>query len=153
YHRLFAHRAFQANRAVRCVLAALGCMAAQGPVISWVAYHRRHHRFSDEPGDPHSPHLHGEGWGEGLRGFWHARVGWPFKPQDIREWNRYAPELLRDPAIFRIHQLYFLWVALGMILPALIGGLLTRSSPTSGGYPGAAHGFLWGGLVRLFLLQ
>ncbi len=147
YHRLFAHRAFKAKRAVQCTLAALGCMAAQGPVISWVANHRRHHRYSDKPGDPHSPHLHAGGWGATLRGFWHAHVGWTFKPQDIREWSRYAPDLLHDPAIFSIHRLYWLWVALGLIVPALIGGLLTWS------WTGASQGFLWGGLVRLFLLQ
>ena len=63
YHRLFTHRSFTAGRGVRALLAVLGSMAVEGPVIDWVATHRKHHRFSDRPGDPHSPHLDPDpGW-------------------------------------------------------------------------------------------
>src|SRR5918997_5965484 len=72
FHRLFTHRAFKTNAAVRGVLAGLGSMAIEGPVISWVADHRKHHAFSDRPGDPHSPHVdHGSGWRGALRGLPH----------------------------------------------------------------------------------
>src|ERR1700761_3823076 len=56
FHRHLTHRAFAAKRWLRAVLAVLGSAAIEGPVISWVADHRRHHAFSDQPGDPHSPH-------------------------------------------------------------------------------------------------
>ena len=62
FHRLFTHRSFKTGRAVRAVLAVLGSAAIEGPVISWVADHRKHHAFADIPGDPHSPHVdHGVG--------------------------------------------------------------------------------------------
>src|SRR6201989_3022292 len=57
FHRLFTHRSFKTGKAVRAVLAVLGSAAIEGPVISWVADHRKHHVFSDKPGDPHSPHV------------------------------------------------------------------------------------------------
>src|SRR3954452_12140387 len=79
FHRLFTHRSFKTGKAVRAVLAALGSMAIEGPVISWVADHRKHHAFSDQPGDPHSPHVdHGHGLKGALRGLFHAHVGWLF---------------------------------------------------------------------------
>jgi stearoyl-CoA desaturase (Delta-9 desaturase) len=69
YHRLFTHRSFKTTRAVRALLAVLGSMAVEGPLIEWVATHRKHHRFSDRPGDPHSPHVdHAPGWRGALRG-------------------------------------------------------------------------------------
>jgi stearoyl-CoA desaturase (Delta-9 desaturase) len=116
----------------------------QGPVIFWVALHRRHHRFADRPGDPHSPHLHGGGIRGMLRGLLHAHVGWLFRLDDT-DWRQYAPDLLRDRAIFRANQHYGLWVLLGLAIPAAAGGLLRQS------WSGAALGLLWGGLVRIFL--
>src|SRR6476619_1007221 len=58
FHRLFTHRSFTAPAPVRAWFAIAGSMAVQGPVITWVADHRKHHTFADEEGDPHSPHLH-----------------------------------------------------------------------------------------------
>ena len=57
FHRLFTHRAFQTQRGVEYTFAVLGSMAVQGPVIDWVADHRKHHAHTDEEGDPHSPHV------------------------------------------------------------------------------------------------
>ena len=79
YHRLFAHRSFRAHRWLKVALAGAGSLAVEGSPISWVANHRRHHRFSDRPGDPHSPHLHGNELFGQLRGFVHAHVGWLFE--------------------------------------------------------------------------
>src|SRR4029453_18204294 len=77
FHRLFTHRAFDAPAAVRYTLAALGSIAVPGPVICWVADHRKHHAFTDQDGDPHSPHDHDGA----LRGLWHAHMGWLFRDQ------------------------------------------------------------------------
>ena len=57
FHRLLTHRSFKSSRLLRAGFAALGSAAAEGPVIDWVATHRKHHQFSDEDGDPHSPHV------------------------------------------------------------------------------------------------
>ena len=65
YHRLLTHRSFQTSKPVEYAFAALGSMAVQGPVISWVADHRKHHAHTDREGDPHSPHVGHDG---GVRG-------------------------------------------------------------------------------------
>jgi stearoyl-CoA desaturase (Delta-9 desaturase) len=144
FHRHFAHRSFQAKPWVRTMLAIFGSMASQGPVLFWVATHRRHHVYSDRPGDPHSPNLHGEGLNGVLKGLWHAHIGWMFS-REITSWVHYSADHMRDEKIFKINCTYFYWVALGLILPAVTGGLLTWS------LWGALSGFIWGGLVRMFL--
>jgi len=146
FHRQLTHRAFQTNAVTKAILAILGSMAAEGPVLFWVATHRRHHSFSDRPGDPHSPHLHGPGARNAVRGFWHSHSGWMLTPE-LTGWAYYVPDLLQDKLIFRINRLYFLWISLSLALPAVLGGLLTWS------WKGVLLGFLWAGLVRIFLVH
>lgn len=146
YHRLFAHRAFETSRPVRALLAVLGSMTAQGPVVFWVAVHRRHHAYSDREGDPHSPNLHGGGARGVLRGLWHGHVGWMFTDEQTN-WAKFARDVLQDRTLFRIHRQYFFWLGLGLVLPALFGGLV------KGTMSGAFDGLVWGGLVRIFLVN
>jgi stearoyl-CoA desaturase (delta-9 desaturase) len=148
YHRLLTHRAFETARPVRLLLAVLGSAAGQGMVIRWCATHRRHHQRADRPGDPHSPHVHGGGGGVRglLSGLWHAHVGWTFQA-DAPDLARSVPDLLADRALVRVDQLYLLWVALGLLLPAAALGLY------AGSWRGFASGLLWGGLVRTFLMH
>ncbi len=148
FHRHFTHRAFKARRGVRAVLAALGSAAIEGPVISWVADHRKHHAFSDEHGDPHSPHVdHGVGWRGALRGLAHAHLGWLFIHTQRGSKLRYARDLVEDPLIRSIDRTFVLWVALGLAAPFGLG-LSIGGSITTG-----LTGLLWGGLVRVFLLH
>ncbi|OXM65119.1 acyl-CoA desaturase [Amycolatopsis sp. KNN50.9b] len=142
YHRYFTHGAFRANRPLRIALAIAGSMAAQGPVIGWVADHRRHHAFSDRAGDPHSPWLFGTSPAALAKGFWHAHMGWLFG-RDRTNVDRFAPDLAADPDIRAVDRLFPLWVSLSVLLPALIGGLATMS------WWGALTGFLWAGLARV----
>src|SRR5262249_44076300 len=107
---------------------------------------RLHHQHSDTPGDPHSPHLRGRGLLGRLRGFWHAHIGWAFTP-DVAGLDRYVKDLSRSAALRVVSALFPLWVALGPLIPAALGGLLT------GSWSGALLGLLWGGLVRLFLVH
>ncbi len=146
FHRLFTHRSFQAVRPLKWALAVLGSMAAQGPLLTWVAVHRRHHRHSDREDDPHSPHSHGGGVRGVLMGFLHAHVGWMLKPHPTDQ-ARYVRDLRRDHVLRRISDWFGAWVALGLLLPAVAGGLLT------GSWPGALLGLLWGGLARMFVLH
>jgi stearoyl-CoA desaturase (delta-9 desaturase) len=146
YHRLFTHRSFTTNRTVKAILAILGSMASEGPLFKWVAQHRMHHQMSDAPGDPHSPHGHGEGFVNALRGLWHAHVGWIFGG-DARELDRYVGDLNKDGVLRVVSNLFPLWVALGMFIPALLGGLITMS------WMGALLGFIWGGLARVFFVH
>ena len=90
YHRMFTHRAFESSRVFRAIVAVLGSMAMEGSVITWVADHRKHHTFTDQEGDPHSPHLSGPGFWGGVKGLWHAHVGWLFETVGTAERERFA---------------------------------------------------------------
>jgi stearoyl-CoA desaturase (delta-9 desaturase) len=148
FHRLFTHRSFKARPAVRGVLAILGSAAIEGPVISWVADHRKHHAFADVPGDPHSPHVdHGVGWTGALRGLAHAHVGWLFRHDQRGARARYAPDLLAEPVIRFVDRTFVIW-ALGGLAAAFGLGVAIGGSVTAG-----LTGLLWGGGVRLFLLH
>jgi stearoyl-CoA desaturase (Delta-9 desaturase) len=146
YHRLFVHRSFETNIVVKFVFAVLGSMAVQGPLLMWVAKHRRHHQHADTAGDPHSPHGHGEGVLGVLRGLWHAHIGWLFDP-DPPDLERYVPDLSRSRALRAASALFPAWIALGLLIPAALGGLITRT------WTGAWTGLIWGGLVRIFLVH
>jgi stearoyl-CoA desaturase (delta-9 desaturase) len=148
FHRLFTHRSFKTNRAVRALLAALGSMAVEGPVIEWVSTHRKHHNHSDRPGDPHSPHLDpAPGWRGELRGLGHAHLGWMFRGKDMANLDRYAPDLLADSDVRFISRTFPLWVLAGLLLPFGLGVALT------GTVVGGLTAMLWGGAVRVFLLH
>jgi stearoyl-CoA desaturase (delta-9 desaturase) len=146
YHRLFTHRSFRTSRPVAAILAALGSMAVEGPVLHWVAVHRRHHQHSDGRDDPHSPHGHGAGAMSVVRGMWHAHVGWMFR-RDAAGLAGYVRDLGKDPMIRWMSHLFPLWVLASLLIPAALGGLIT------GTWTGALLGFLWGGLARLFLVH
>ncbi len=142
YHRHLTHRSFRATRPVRVALAVLGSMAFQGPAITWVADHRRHHAFTDKEGDPHSPWLFGTTPLAVVRGFWHSHFGWLIKHERTNP-ARFAPDLLADPDIARVNRQFPLWTAVSLAAPAVLGGLLTWS------WWGAATAFFWAGLVRI----
>ena len=137
YHRLLTHRSFQTYPGLEYAFAILGSLAVQGPVISWVADHRKHHAHTDEEGDPHSPHV---GHGHGLRGLWHAHIGWLLTDQGRADRKRYARDLF-------INRHFLALVGLSLGLPALAGFALT------GTIAGAATGLLWGGFVRIFFVH
>ena len=148
YHRLFTHRSFKTARGVRIALAVLGSAAVEGSVVEWVATHRKHHRFSDQAGDPHSPHVDkGEGMLGALRGLAHAHVGWMFRGKDMANPARYAKDLLADRDIRFISRTFPLWVIAGLAVPFGLGIALT------GSLVGGLTGLLWGGAVRIFLLH
>jgi stearoyl-CoA desaturase (delta-9 desaturase) len=146
FHRLFTHGAFRANRPLRAGLAIAGSMAVEGPVIHWVADHRRHHAHSDDVGDPHSPWRFGTSAGAVGKGLVWAHMGW-FLDDEKTNPERFAPDLLADRDIARISRLFPLWVAISLALPAVLGGLLT------GTWTGALTAYLWAGVVRILVLH
>jgi stearoyl-CoA desaturase (delta-9 desaturase) len=147
FHRYFTHRSFSTNRPIRAVLGILGSAAIEGPIISWVADHRKHHAFSDRKGDPHSPHVgHGERF-HALRGLAHAHVGWLFIHTDRGAKERYAPDLLKDPLIKFIDRTFLLWAIAGLALPFGLGVLL------GGTVKAGLTGLLWGGALRMLVLH
>ncbi len=146
FHRYFTHGSFKANRPMKIALAIAGSLAIEGPVIRWVADHRRHHAFSDKEGDPHSPWRYGETVPALLKGLGFAHIGWMFDTEHTNR-ERFTPDLMRDRDLVWIDRFFPMWVAISLLAPALIGGLISMS------FVGALTAFFWASLVRVFLLQ
>jgi len=148
FHRLFAHASFRTGPIVTAVFGILGSMAVEGPLLRWVAFHRCHHQHSDHEADPHSPHHHGVGAAGVLRGFFNAHVGWMLlRSPHEGTIDRYVIDLEKNKVIRLISKTFPLWTAVGLLLPALIGGLVSLS------WTGALLGFIWGGLVRVLVVH
>ena len=146
YHRYFTHGSFKAPRAVRVALAVAGSLAIEGPVIRWVADHRRHHAFSDKEGDPHSPWRYGDDAKALTKGLWHAHIGWLFDVEQTNQ-ERFAPDLLADRDLVKVSHSFPTLVGVSMLLPPLVGFVW------SGTWEGALTAFFWGSLVRVALLH
>jgi stearoyl-CoA desaturase (delta-9 desaturase) len=147
-HRLLTHRSFATSPFMRGVFAALGSAAIEGPVISWVADHRKHHACSDQHGDPHSPHVdHGTGLVGALRGFFHAHLGWLFIHTQRGSKERFARDLLRDPVVRFVDRTFLFWAVIGLAIPFGLGVAL------GGTIVAGLTGLLWGGAVRIFVLH
>ena len=148
FHRMLTHRSFKTSAPLRALFAALGSAAIEGPVIEWVSNHRKHHQYSDQPGDPHSPHVdHGSGWSGALRGLYHAHVGWIFSGDALADEERYAKDLIADPVVSFIDRTFVVWVLAGLAFPFALGYTLT------GTVFGGLMGLLWGGAVRIVFLH
>jgi len=148
FHRLLTHRSFQTAKPIEYTFAVLGSMAVQGPVISWVADHRKHHAHTDEEGDPHSPHVGHDGGVRGVfSGLWHAHTGWLMSTQGRADWKRYAADLYEDDGMRKISRQFVPLVIATLAIPALAGFIV------SGSWVGALTGLLWGGLVRIFFVH
>jgi stearoyl-CoA desaturase (delta-9 desaturase) len=149
YHRMLTHRSFQTYKSLEYVWAFLGSMAVQGPVIAWVADHRKHHAHTDEEGDPHSPHVgHGDGILGALHGLWYAHMGWLFDAHGRADGERYARDLVDDRGMRLMSRQFLSIVLIGLLIPAGLGYLLS-----GGTLKGAITGLIWGGLVRIFMLH
>jgi len=146
FHRLLTHASFETYRPIRAFLMFCGALSVEGSPLLWCAVHRRHHALSDHPGDPHSPHLHGEGLWNAIKGFWYGHCGWllthAWSSPDLK---RYVPDLMQEKLLVAVDRMYYLWVITSLAIPTGIGYLIT------GTWQGAVMGLLWGGLVRIFL--
>lgn len=146
FHRYFTHGSFKAKRPLRIALAVAGSLAIEGPVIRWVADHRRHHAFSDREGDPHSPWRYGESVPALMKGLWFAHMGWLFDVE-LTNQRKYTPDLLADRDVAFVSRMFMPLVTVSLLLPAAVGGLVTWS------WQGALTAFFWGSLVRIGLLH
>jgi stearoyl-CoA desaturase (delta-9 desaturase) len=122
YHRYFAHRSYKTSRVMQFCLAWLGCSAMQKGPLWWASHHRQHHRYSDTPDDPHSPHV---------TSFWWAHLGWILSEdhvetpwESIKDWSRYPELRLMD----QLH-----------VVPGLVLGVLCY---LVAGWAGVAWGFV-----------
>jgi stearoyl-CoA desaturase (delta-9 desaturase) len=146
FHRLFTHRSFVARRSLKVALAIAGSMSFQGSLIGWVATHRRHHMFSDQPGDPHSTVCPEHHPFQRLRGFYHAHIGWFFAHEDTPR-ARFAPDLLADRDLVWVDRMFLPLCIATLALPFGIGYLLT------GTLGGALAALLWAGVLRVGFLH
>ena len=146
FHRYLTHGSFTATRPLRIGLAVAGCLAVEGGPIGWVALHRRHHRFSDGPGDPHSPYRFGTSPTAQLRGLLYAHVGWLFTGPAAQP-QTYAPDLVADDDIRLVDRLFPLIATFSVLTPFFLGWLVT------GRLDGAIDMLLWAGLVRIAVLH
>ena len=146
FHRYFTHGSFKAKTGLRVAMAIAGTLAIEGPVITWVSDHRRHHKYSDKEGDPHSPWRYGTSIGALSKGFFYAHVGWLFDPNQTSQ-EKFSPDLLADRRIKAVDRWFPGLVAVTLLLPPLIGGLWGMS------WKGALTAFLWASLVRVCLLH
>jgi stearoyl-CoA desaturase (delta-9 desaturase) len=146
FHRLFSHRSFVAARWLKVALAIAGTMGIEGSLTSWVSQHRRHHAFTDRPGDPHSPVPSGPGLANQLRGLWHAHAGWLFVHNEV-DAERWSRDILDDPDLAFVSRTVVLWTALSFLIPMAIGWIVI------GTFWGALLAGLWGGVVRVALLH
>jgi stearoyl-CoA desaturase (Delta-9 desaturase) len=146
FHRYFTHGSFKAKRGFKIALGVAGSMAIEGPILDWVSDHRRHHKYSDKEGDPHSPWRFGEDWKALTKGMAWAHMGWLFD-RDVTSHKKYSPDWLADRDIVRTNKMFGPLVAATLLLPALIGGLWTMS------FAGALIAFFWASLVRVSFLH
>jgi stearoyl-CoA desaturase (Delta-9 desaturase) len=147
FHRYLTHRAFQTSKAVEYILAIVGSMAIEGPVVNWVADHRKHHAHTDEEGDPHSPHGFGPGLRGTIKGLFHAHVGWLWEDHGIAERRKYARDLVEDRGMRIINLSFGPLAALSLAIPFFAGWAI------GGSLRDGLTAFLWGGLVRVFFLH
>ena len=145
WHRMLTHRAFQTKPWLKYSFAIAGSLSVQGSVLDWVADHRKHHAHTDQEGDPHSPHV---GHGEGLRGLWHAHTGWLTETQGQADWKKYARDLYEDPKMRMIGKRFPYLVLVSLAIPTVLGYVLHGFT-----LEGAVRGYIWGGLVRIFLVH
>ena len=146
FHRYFTHKSFKPNRGVKILLGVAGSMAIQGPIVRWVADHRKHHKFSDRDGDPHSPWRYGNTLPALMKGLFYAHMGWLFDTEQTSQ-RQYAPDLLKDKDIVKMSRAFPWFVLVSLTLPAVLGGLITMS------WQGALTAFFWASLVRVGMLH
>lgn len=148
FHRLLTHRSYETYSGIRYLLAILGSMAVEGPPNVWVADHRKHHNFSDQEGDPHSPHAgFGKSLADAIHGLWHAHVGWLFVNEARADRAKYAKDLEADKGMVLISKLFLPLVAFSLVLPFIVGYVLT------GSIGAGLQAMFWGGVIRIFLLH
>ncbi|MFI6788733.1 acyl-CoA desaturase [Nonomuraea sp. NPDC050383] len=145
-HRYFTHGSFKAKRPLKIALGIAGSLSLEMSVLDWVATHRKHHKFSDKEGDPHSPWRFGPGFRSMAKGLMYAHMGWMFDAERTNR-EKYAPDLCKDPDVRKLHKWFPALALTSLLLPGVLGGLLTWS------WQGALTALFWGSLVRIGLLH
>jgi len=136
FHRLLTHSSLETYRPLRWMFALFGTLAGEGPPIMWVAAHRKHHQFSDQEHDPHSPR----------DGAWWSHMNWMFPRYGATHWatlyRQYAPDLLKDRSL-RLLDRTFLWWHLGLAVILFSAGWMIWDLNTGISF------IAWGMFVRL----
>jgi stearoyl-CoA desaturase (delta-9 desaturase) len=136
YHRLWAHKSYNASLPLRIWLAAVGAGAVEGSIRWWSRDHRAHHRYTDTNKDPYSVR----------KGLLYSHIGWMVMKQNPKRIGRTdITDLNEDPVVVWQHQNYLkCLIFMGLIFPSAVAGLFW------GDWMG---GFLYAGILRIFFVQ
>lgn len=128
YHRYFSHRTFNTSRFFQFILALMGCTAVQKGPLWWASHHRRHHKFTDQEGDAHSPRIDG---------FWWSHIGWVLSTEyESTDW-----EAMKDFARFPELR----WLNSWHIVPGVAVAVLCY-------FIGGWQGLIWGFFISTVVL-
>lgn len=133
YHRLFAHKSYEAHPLLQGILLFISSGAFQGSALKWASDHRVHHKFEDTDKDPYSIN----------KGFWYAHMGWMMTHEAV-SLPIVAPDLVKNKLIKWQHDNYlFSAVFVGYAFPTIIGALMGN----------AILGLVIAGGLRIFFTQ
>ncbi|MBC7420847.1 MAG: fatty acid desaturase [Bdellovibrio sp.] len=133
YHRLYAHKSFEAHPVLEAFLLFISAGAFQGSCLKWSSDHRIHHRFEDTDKDPYSIN----------KGFWYAHMGWMMRNESVNLPIQ-APDLQKNKLVKHQHDYYIFWaIGVGYLLPLLVGYALGN----------AFLGLVIAGGLRIFFTQ
>ncbi|KAF7972781.1 hypothetical protein HWV62_42279 [Athelia sp. TMB] len=135
YHRLWAHRSYNASKPLEYALAAAGAGSVQGSIKWWSRGHRAHHRYTDTDLDPYNAH----------RGFFYSHIGWMLLKPRRRDGVADVSDLSRNAVVKWQHRNYLaLILFMGFILPTIVCGF---------GWGDWKGGYVYAGVVRLVFVH
>lgn len=136
YHRLYAHKAYDAAMPVRAFFAFFGAGAVEGLIKWWGHSHRVHHRYTDTNRDPY----------DARQGFWFSHMGWMLTKANPKNKARAdISDMLADPVVTFQHK-HYMWIMLlsAFIVPTVFAGL---------GWGDWYGGFIIAGIFKLCIIQ
>lgn len=115
YHRLWAHKTYEAHPVIECIFAIGGAFAMQNSALHWSSDHRIHHGQVDDPvKDPYAA----------TNGFWYSHIGWMLRNYQGDQYGNYnnARDLQKNKIVMWQHKYYFpLAFFVNVSIPLLLG--------------------------------
>lgn len=141
YHRLFSHRSYKTNRVWQFVFAVIGNSSCQRGPLWWASHHRKHHKYSDQEQDLHSPIAHG---------FWFSHIGWFMSEKGFSTDYSVIKDLARYPELRFLNRFDILVPAIFALLIYLLGEVIGMYWPETG--TNGWQMLVWGFFISTTLL-